>query len=56
MSIDGTDFQIPQQGTVTRENAFTSHKYAGKSALRYELGVSIWGGGAGVDPGPLPRR
>jgi hypothetical protein len=34
--------------TVDRDrlpgNAFASHKYGGKSALRYELGVSILGG------------
>jgi hypothetical protein len=26
---------------VTKGNAFGSHKYAGKSALRYELGIDI---------------
>ena len=31
----------PQKGVVTKENAFGSHMYAGKSALRYELGVDI---------------
>ena len=36
MSIDGTDFRITQKGP-----AFASHKYAGKSALRYELGIDI---------------
>jgi hypothetical protein len=44
MTIDGTDFQILQQGTATKGNAFTSHKFTGKSALRYELGVRILGG------------
>ena len=44
MSIDGTDFRIPQMGTAIRGNAFASHKYEGKSALRYEIGVSILGG------------
>ena len=34
MTIDGTDLCIPQKGAVTRGNAFGSHKYAGKSALK----------------------
>jgi len=41
MTVDGTDFRIPQKGAATKGNAFGSHKYAGKSALRYELGVDI---------------
>ena len=44
MSIDGTDFRILQKGAATRGNAFGSHKYAGKSALRYELGIDILAG------------
>ena len=44
MTVDGTDFCIPQKGVAKKGNAFASHKYAGKSALRYELGVSILGG------------
>jgi hypothetical protein len=44
MSVDGTDFRIPQKGATTKGNAFASHKYAGKSALRYELGVDILAG------------
>ncbi len=44
MTVDGTDFHVPQKGTVTKGNAFASHKYGEKSALRYELGVSILGG------------
>ena len=44
MTVDGTDFRIPQQGEAKPGNAFASHKYGGKSALRYELGVSILGG------------
>jgi len=40
----GTDFRIPQKGAATKGNAFASHKYAGKSALRYELGVDILAG------------
>ena len=34
MTVDGTDFWIPQKGAATRGNAFASHKYAGKSAIR----------------------
>ena len=34
MSIDGTDFWIPEVGAAIRGNAFASHKYAGKSALQ----------------------
>ncbi len=41
MAVDGMDFRIPQKGAATKGNAFASHKYAGKSALRYELGVDI---------------
>ncbi len=41
MTVDGTDFCVPQKGMVTKGNAFASHKYAGKSALCYKLGVSI---------------
>jgi hypothetical protein len=44
MTVDGTDFRVPQKGMATKGNAFASHKYAGKSTLRYELGVSILGG------------
>ncbi len=45
MTVDGTDFLVPQKGTATKGNAFASHKYAGKPALRNELGVSVsWGG------------
>ena len=39
MTVDGTDFRIPQKGRT-----FASHKYAGKSAVRYELGVDIMRG------------
>ena len=44
MSVDGTNFRIPQKGQAKKGNPFGSHKYAGKSALRYELGVDIRGG------------
>ena len=54
MSIDGTDFRIPQTGAAIRGNAFASHKYAGKSALRYEIGVSILGGDLVWIQGPYP--
>jgi len=36
--------RIPQKGAATKGNAFGPHKYAGKSALRYELGVDILAG------------
>ena len=54
MSIVGTDFRIPQTGAAIRGNAFASHKYAGKSALRYEVGVSILGGDLVWIQGPYP--
>jgi len=54
MTIDGTDFRIPQKGVAKKGNAFASHKYAGKSALRYELGVSILGGDLVWIQGPYP--
>ena len=41
MLVDGNDFCIPQMGAAVKGNAFASHKYAGKSSLRYELGVDI---------------
>jgi hypothetical protein len=41
MTVDGTDFRILHKGIMTKGNAFGSHKYAGKSALRDELGVNI---------------
>jgi len=54
MTVDGTDFRIPQQGEAEEGNPFGSHKYAGKSALRYELGVSILGGDLVWIQGPYP--
>jgi hypothetical protein len=54
MSINGTDFRIPQTGTAIRGNAFASHKYAFKSALRYEIGVSILGRDLVWIQGPYP--
>jgi hypothetical protein len=44
MSIDGTDFRIPQTGEAKMGNRFASHKLLFKSALRYKIGVSIIGG------------
>ncbi len=49
MSIDGTDFHILQKGPT-----FASHKYAGKSALRYELGIDILAGNLVWVSGPYP--
>ena len=54
MTVDGTDFRIPQKGAATKGNAFASHKYAGKSALRYELGVDIITGNLVWIQGPYP--
>ena len=54
MTVDGTDFRVPQQGLAIEGNPFGSHKYAGKSALRYELGVSILGGDLVWIQGPYP--
>ena len=54
MSVDGTDYRIPQKGAARRGNAFASHKYNGKSALRYELGVCILTGHLVWIEGPFP--
>jgi hypothetical protein len=54
MTVDGTDFRIPQKGAAMKGNAFASHKYAGKSALRYELGVDILAGNLVWIQGPYP--
>jgi hypothetical protein len=54
MTIDGTDFRIPQQGAAERGIAFASHKYAGKLALRYELGINILAGNLVWIQGPYP--
>jgi hypothetical protein len=48
------DFRISQKGIMEKGNAFTSHKYAGKSALRYELGVDILAGNLVWIQGPYP--
>jgi hypothetical protein len=54
MTADRTDFRIPQKGAATKGNAFASHKYPGKSALRYELGVDILAGNLVWIQGPYP--
>ena len=54
MTIDGTDFRIQQKGIAKKGNAFGSHKYAGKSALRYELGIDILKGNLIWVEGPYP--
>jgi hypothetical protein len=54
MSVDGMDFRIPQKGIAKKGNAFGSHKYAGKSALRYELGMDILAGKLVWIQGPYP--
>jgi hypothetical protein len=54
MLMDMTDFRIPQKGAATKGNPFGSHKYAGKSALRYDLGVDILMGNLVRIQGPYP--
>ena len=54
MTIDGTDYRILQKGAAKKGNAFGSFKYAGKSALRYELGVDILAGNLVWVSGPYP--
>ena len=54
MSIDGTDFRIQQKGVHEKGNAWGSHKYAGKSAVRYELGIDIFKGNLVWVQGPYP--
>ena len=49
MSVDGTDFQIPQHGS-----AFSSHKYNMKSGLRYEVALCIATGSIVWFNGPFP--
>jgi hypothetical protein len=43
VTVDGIDFRIPQKREIAKGNAFASLKYNGKSALRYQRGVSILG-------------
>ena len=54
MSIDGMDFRVEQQGPAVRGNPFGSHKYAGQSALCYELGIDILAGNLVWVGGPYP--
>ena len=54
MTVDGTDLRIPQKGIATKGNAFASHKYTGKSALCYELGINILAGNLVRIQGPYP--
>ncbi len=54
MTNDGTDFRIHQKGPAARGNAFASHKYKGKSALGYKLGVNILAGNLIWISGPYP--
>ena len=54
MTIDRADFRIQQKEVAKRGNAFSSHKYAGKSALRYELGINILKGNLVWVEGPYP--
>ena len=54
MTINGTDFRVAQMGAAITGNAFRSHKYSGKSALRYEIGVSILRGDLVWINGPYP--
>ena len=56
MTVYGMDSRIPQKQkrVTTKGNAFVSHWYAGKSALRYELGVDILSGNLVWIKGPYP--
>jgi hypothetical protein len=54
MSINGTGYWIPQTGEAKTGILFASCKYLFKSALCYEIGVSILGGGLAWIQGPYP--
>jgi hypothetical protein len=41
MAIDRMDLKILQKGATKKGNVFGFHKYAGKTALRYKLGINI---------------
>ena len=56
MTIDGTNFRIHQKGKAVKWKAFSSHKYAEKSALQYKLGVDILAGNLVWIQGPYPVR
>jgi hypothetical protein len=54
MAINVTNYRILQKGAARKGNAFGSFKYAGKSALRYKLGVDILAGNLVWVWGPYP--
>jgi hypothetical protein len=54
MTVNGADFCIPQMGAAMKGNTFASHKYAGKFALRYKLGIDIFAGNLVWIQGPYP--
>ncbi len=54
MTTDGTDFRIQQKGAARKGNLFSSHKYTGKSTLRYDLGGDILAGNLVWVEGPYP--
>ncbi len=58
MTMDGTDFRIPQKGIVKKGNVLAPHKlchkYVGKFALWYKLGVDILVGNLVWMQGPYP--
>ena len=49
MLVDGTDFRIPEHGP-----AFSSHKFAMKSGLRYEVAICFLTGNVVWINGPFP--
>ena len=54
MTINDTNFQIPQKGIAKKGNTFASHEYAGKFVLRYKLGIDILAGNLVWIHGPYP--
>jgi hypothetical protein len=54
MTVNGIGFHIPQKGVAAKGNSCASHKYNGKSNLRYELGFSILRGDLVWIQGPNP--
>jgi hypothetical protein len=54
MKVDGINFCLSKKGVAAKRNAFASHKYNGKSALRYELSISILGWDQVWIQGPYP--
>ena len=44
MSVDGVDVRIPQQGPAIPGNLLALHKFKGKSALQYKIGIDIVSG------------